>query len=54
MEVVKLLVFTGAPLFPGAQGTELAPSEASNGLLRWSNRFRLDGLYDHLLFFGGN
>jgi len=53
MEVVELFVFTSAPLFPSAQGMKLAPCEAANGLLRWSDSLRLDGLYDHFHFFGG-
>jgi len=53
MEVVKLFVFTSAPLFPCTQGTKLASSKATNGLLSWSDSLRLDGLYDHFHFFGG-
>jgi len=52
MEVIKLFVFTSAPLFPCAQGTKLPSSKAANGLLSWSS-LRLDGLYDHFHFFGG-
>ena len=39
MEVVKLLVLAGTPLFQGAEGAKFAPSESTDSLLS-----RSDGL----------
>ena len=43
VEVIELFVLTGAPLFPGAEGAQFAPSESSNGLFGRSNCLGLDG-----------
>ena len=42
MEVVELFMLTGAPLLPGAEGAQFAPSEASDGLFSRSDGLGLD------------
>jgi len=54
MEVIKLLVFTSAPLVPRAERSELAPGEAANGLFSRSDCLQLDGLHNHFHFFSGD